>query len=671
MVPLSNLCYHRRKARLKMNSEESAAIHPPMHTTPAKQESRKHQFSTGAPLRKVVYIASLGNITIPLALAAGAVIFGLAGWSVAKFDGTFNSISEIILRVIGSFLPSQANVVDGNWASRLGAVLAALTTVTGAILVGLATLGEQFTQLAARYLWSAHTVVVGDTALGQRVAEGFEATGARVLHLVPREAPKFLGTGPIRVRLGLDAHIVLTAAAPWRARHVVLDLGADAATLALGNTLLTAFDAPVPPPSLAGRLLGKANPKRPDTLALCITDSILTDQYFELIDAERRALDGYRRAAPLHPTVFDENSVIARHTLARDPLFLLASRRGQARVHAVIVGFGNLGEKLIDQIMLTSIAGALNAPRITVLDRHADEREREFRAQRPGVLDTLEISFIALDLGLDPLEGEHTPSVAKLRAIEEQDPVTAIFLTLPTDAAVLRSALLLRDARERSGLLDAPVFYRWRANDAETPVFGPRKGGRIGSDQFVLMEAPTEALLKEIADPDGRAALARALHEAYLQSKFPSDQASEAWEHLPNSLRRANIHAADHLPAKLWSLGLDIDSLDPGAFPILDDAAKAWLAQLCSGQETPTITNQIHTLAKLEHERWAIERKLDGWRYSPKRDNARQLHPLLVPWEELKGSAEEVRKDVDQVIRALQFVAQHHEGPPNIFRRSV
>jgi hypothetical protein len=637
-----------------------------MDATQAKQRSRKRQSSARVPLRKVVHLASAGNITVPLILAAGAVIFGLAGWSAAKFDGSFKSVSEIVIRVIGSFLPTPAAVADGNWASRLGAMFAALTTVTSAILIGLATLGEQLTQLAARYLWSNHAIVVGDTALGRRVAEGFEAAGARVLHLVPREAPKVLETGPIRARLGLDARIILAAAAPWRARHMVVDLGADAATLTLGKTLLAAFDAPAPSRSLPERLLRRPNPRRPDTLALCVTDPILTDQFSEVIDAERRTHDAYHSAAPLRVTIFDENSVIARHTLARDPLFALATERGQARVHVVIIGFGDLGEKLLDQIMLTSVAGALKAPRITVLDRQADECAHGFRARRPAVLDTLDISFMALDVGHDPFEGDDVPaSAAKVRDLEQQEAITAIFLALPSDAAVLRSGLLLRRARERSGLFDAPVFYRWRTDGASTPVLGVRNDKSASSGDFILMEAPTPALLREIADPNGRDACARALHEAYLRGKSPSEQAAQAWERLPDTLRRANIRAADHLPAKLWSLGLDIDRLEPGATPALDDAANQWLARWRGWQGM----EHMQALARLEHERWMIERKLDGWRYAPARDNPRRLHPKLVPWEQLQRSTDEVRKDVDQVISALVFVAQRSGSAPNVFLR--
>ena len=67
--------------------------------------------------------------------------------------------------------------------------------------------------------------------------------------------------------------------------------------------------------------------------------------------------------------MFDENRAIARYTLARDPLFVMASANKQPRVHAVVIGFGDLGEKLHDQILLTCAACSLDLPRVTVLDR--------------------------------------------------------------------------------------------------------------------------------------------------------------------------------------------------------------------------------------------------------------------------------------------------------------
>ncbi|MDQ6892667.1 MAG: RyR domain-containing protein [Acidobacteriota bacterium] len=46
-------------------------------------------------------------------------------------------------------------------------------------------------------------------------------------------------------------------------------------------------------------------------------------------------------------------------------------------------------------------------------------------------------------------------------------------------------------------------------------------------------------------------------------------------------------------------------------------------------------------LAKNAHENWARQRMDDGWKYGPKRDDARKEHPSLVPYEQLSESEKE------------------------------
>ena len=40
-------------------------------------------------------------------------------------------------------------------------------------------------------------------------------------------------------------------------------------------------------------------------------------------------------------------------------------------------------------------------------------------------------------------------------------------------------------------------------------------------------------------------------------------------------------------------------------------------------------------LAENAHDIWASQRLADGWSYGPERDDARKLHPCLVPYAEL------------------------------------
>jgi hypothetical protein len=47
------------------------------------------------------------------------------------------------------------------------------------------------------------------------------------------------------------------------------------------------------------------------------------------------------------------------------------------------------------------------------------------------------------------------------------------------------------------------------------------------------------------------------------------------------------------------------------------------------------ILNGDVTTADQEHNRWAAQKRADGWTYGMVRNNAEKIHPMLVPFEEL------------------------------------
>jgi hypothetical protein len=44
----------------------------------------------------------------------------------------------------------------------------------------------------------------------------------------------------------------------------------------------------------------------------------------------------------------------------------------------------------------------------------------------------------------------------------------------------------------------------------------------------------------------------------------------------------------------------------------------------------------IETLARNNHDIWAVERIREGWTDGPARDDTRKTHPLLIPYEDLR-----------------------------------
>ena len=106
-----------------------------------------------------------------------------------------------------------------------------------------------------------------------------------------------------------------------------------------------------------------------------------------------------------------------------------------------------------------------------------------------------------------------------------------------------------------------------------------------------------------------------------------------SWRDLSPFLRQSNIAAADHLIVKARFL-LEDESLAE----LTDEDCRRAYARFAELRET-----RADLLQELEHRRWMRFYQMYNWRYDPKRDNARRLHPLLVPYEDL--SPEDQRKD--------------------------
>ncbi|MGA8048459.1 MAG: NAD-binding protein [Dermatophilaceae bacterium] len=124
--------------------------------------------------------------------------------------------------------------------------------------------------------------------------------------------------------------------------------------------------------------------------------------------------------------------------------------------------------------------------------------------------------------------------------------------------------------------------------------------------------------------------IARALHESYRRHADPADPSAAPWADLPESLRASNRSQAEHVCEKIRATHRIL---------VPDD-----------GEPTHGFTeDEVQQLGRLEHDRWAAERRAAGWRPGP-RDATARTSPYLVPWEEL---SEDVREIDRQFVRAL------------------
>jgi ryanodine receptor 2 len=97
-----------------------------------------------------------------------------------------------------------------------------------------------------------------------------------------------------------------------------------------------------------------------------------------------------------------------------------------------------------------------------------------------------------------------------------------------------------------------------------------------------------------------------------------------------------------------------------------------WEENPLSYQPTPidtsgvTLTREIleltELLARNAHDHWARQRVAEGWKYGPRRDDARKEHPCLVPYEELPESEKDYdRKAAMETLKAIQALGYRIE----------
>ena len=70
-------------------------------------------------------------------------------------------------------------------------------------------------------------------------------------------------------------------------------------------------------------------------------------------------------------------------------------------------------------------------------------------------------------------------------------------------------------------------------------------------------------------------------------------------------------------------------------------------------------------LAENAHEVWGQRRMADGWRYGPRRDEAKKEHPSLVPYKDLPEAEKEYdRSAALETLKVLQALGYRFDKAP-------
>ncbi|MBN2452393.1 MAG: hypothetical protein JXR77_18550, partial [Lentisphaeria bacterium] len=139
--------------------------------------------------------------------------------------------------------------------------------------------------------------------------------------------------------------------------------------------------------------------------------------------------------------------------------------------------------------------------------------------------------------------------------------------------------------------------------------------------------------------PDTLETMARSFHEEFVRNstnRLPDNM--KPWPKLPPTFKIANLEQAKYAVQVLESCGFSVRPAADRDHPVVFPA----------GDFT---TEEVEFMAQMEHGRWNVERLRNGWRYAPVRDNVKQLHNCLVPWDQLSDGPDGVKKYDREAVR--------------------
>jgi len=304
-----------------------------------------------------------------------------------------------------------------------------------------------------------------------------------------------------------------------------------------------------------------------------------------------------------------------------------ANTDAQSGPHVVIVGFGDMGERLL--LQLAKIGHYANGEKLglIVIAKEAEKREKVLRLRYPQLDQVCDVRFRSLDTE-DPEFANALP-----------DRVTTLYVCEESDSRALLSLLTLIPKLEKCR---AEIVVCMRQREGLAGLLSPddERGRPHAINVFPVIES---ASTREIVLNESLDILAKAIHTTYLEKHhLDTDKPGQAsyavdWDLLPEEIKDSNRQQADHILVKLRAIGC--------------------YAAPTNGLEASSLEftrQEVDLLARMEHSRWRAERLLSGWTHSPAvEDSHERVSPRLIPWDDLPAGAKEYNRQVVREIPAL------------------
>src|SRR5579864_2220241 len=295
---------------------------------------------------------------------AAFLTLALGVWGWESHDAR---LDDALYRSLALFEINNESYIHGvgatDWRFLIGRWTGAAAVITSLLALA-ALLHEQLATALARWTKQA-VVVIGDS---DRAAGAFEAARRRRRSALWIGAPRFgtAGFSCIALEWPAGERSRTVTAHAGRADHVLVTEDNDADALALA------------------RAARKAAPAA--RITLLMNDMRLAEEVaVTLSDARTRVLS--------------LGAVAARALHGAHPPFVLAEHAGHPRIHALILGFGTIGQAIFQDLIVNCRTTALALPRVVVIDPAAKALEGVLRVRAPELDQCAECVFIDGEIG--------------------------------------------------------------------------------------------------------------------------------------------------------------------------------------------------------------------------------------------------------------------------------
>jgi len=553
--------------------------------------------------------------------ALATLILGFIGFSEYFVElGQGRPFSNLAYLSIQLFVLESGSVPGPvPWELDLARFLAPLIAASAAVK-GLALIFREQLQLFRLRFYTKHTVICGLGGKGIRLVRQFRRRNEHVVVIEKNAENGFLdqakNLGAIILIGDAADPEMLRRARCHRAARLISVCGRDGI-----NAEVAVHARRLVPPIRNGALTCGVHIVDP---RLC---NLLAEQEIEAGSADSFRLEFFN--------IFDAG---ARLWLYEHPPFNREGSDDPSRPHILVVGIGDLGERLVVQAARTwdtSRRSPGERLSLTIVDRLAESKADSLSLRYPSLEKSCDLRALQMEIASPPFERADF-----LFGNNGRGDVTSIHICIDNDSLGLSAALSLGRHLRCSRV---PIVIRTSHENGLADLLKEDAG--CGADQAAIhsIDILDRVCLADLALGGTNERLAQAIHEDYILQQRRIDQTMEtnpsmvSWENLAETLKESNRSQSDHIGAKLKAVGYGIV------------VATDWREPLVAFS-----LEEIDLMARMEHDRWLRERRRGGWRPGSKNIRERTT-PYLVPWEEL---TEEIRERDRAFVRGLpRFLA--------------